>query len=136
MICPFCHKENKRTHYLFCNYKPKELNNKDAKFEYLKINFPDISNRDVLFFEYGRKYGYEFQHAENGGEYYIEHLGYFVDGYDIDNNVVIEYDEKYHFDINGNLKDKDKLRQKEIIEYLKCKFIRINYKDEIYYEES
>jgi hypothetical protein len=75
--------------------------------------------------EYGQKYGYNFQHAENGGEYFIEHLGYFVDGYDKEKNTVIEYDEKHHFK-NKKLREKDINRQKEIEEYLKCKFIRIN----------
>lgn len=68
------------------------------------------------------------QHAENVGEYHIKELGYWVDGYDKENNIVYEYDEKHHF-VNGKLKEKDKLRQKEIEEFLGCKFIRINYEE-------
>jgi hypothetical protein len=75
--------------------------------------------------EYGYKNGYNFQHAENGGEYFIEHLGYYVDGYDKEQNVVIEYDERHHFK-HGKLRQNDIKRQKEIEEYLKCKFIRIS----------
>lgn len=67
----------------------------------------------------------DLQHAENGGEYYIKELGYWVDGYSKEKNIVIEYDEKHHFDIDGNLKDKDKARQREIENYLGCEFIRI-----------
>lgn len=67
------------------------------------------------------------QHALNGGEYHIEELGYWVDGYDKENNIVYEFDEKYHFNKNGSLKLKDIQRQKLITEHLKCKFIRINY---------
>jgi very-short-patch-repair endonuclease len=52
-------------------------------------------------------------------------LGYWVDGYDKEKNVVIEIDEKQHFDINGNLLEKDIRRQKEIEKYLDCKFIRL-----------
>jgi hypothetical protein len=37
------------------------------------------------------------QHAMNGGEFYIKELGYWVDGYDKENNIVYEFDEKYHF---------------------------------------
>jgi hypothetical protein len=74
--------------------------------------------------EYGKQNGYNFQHAENGGEYHIKELGYFIDGYDKEKNVVIEYDESYH----DNIKEKDIQRQKEIEEYLKCKFIRIKEK--------
>lgn len=78
-----------------------------------------------LIEEYGKEHGYNFQHAENGGEYRIRELGYWVDGYDKEKNVVIEIDEKFHFDIYGNLKERDKIRQKEITDFLKCKFIRI-----------
>jgi hypothetical protein len=67
------------------------------------------------------------RHAENGGEYYISELGYWVDGYDEINNVVYEFDEKHHFDVFGNLKNKDIRRQKEIEEFLNCKFIRIKF---------
>lgn len=64
------------------------------------------------------------QHAENGGEFFIKELGFWVDGYDIENNIVYEYDEKHHF-INNKLKDKDIKRQNLITELLNCKFIRI-----------
>jgi len=79
--------------------------------------------------EYGKLRGYNFQHAENGGEYNV--CGYFVDGYDKEKNVVIEYDEKHHFTKNGVLKDRDVIRQQDIMNELSCKFIRINYKGEI-----
>jgi len=62
----------------------------------------------------------------NGGEFYIKELGYWLDGYDKENNVVYEFDEKYHD--NQKQKQKDMLRQQDIINHLKCKFIRI--KDE------
>ena len=65
------------------------------------------------------------QHAMNGGEFYIKHLGYWVDGYDKENNIVYEIDEKLHYDFNGNLKEKDQKRQTQIEEYLGCQFIRI-----------
>ena len=62
----------------------------------------------------------------NGGEFYIKELGYWLDGYDKENNVVYEFDEKYHD--NQKQKQKDMLRQQDIINHLKCNFIRI--KDE------
>lgn len=71
--------------------------------------------------EYGKLHGYNFQHAENGGEYHIKALGYWVDGYDKENNVVIEYDEPHH----DKQKEKDAERQRQITEYLNCKFIRL-----------
>ena len=71
------------------------------------------------------------QHAMNGGEYYIKELGYWLDGYDKLNNIVYEYDEAFHFDKYGKLLEKDIIRQNEIIDFLKCKFIRIKYNDNI-----
>jgi hypothetical protein len=65
----------------------------------------------------------DLQHAENGGEFYIKELGYWVDGYSLEKNIVIEVDEKYHQ--SKRQQNKDKLRQKEIIEFLRCKFIRL-----------
>lgn len=78
--------------------------------------------------DYGNKHGYNFRHALNhkDGEYYIKELGYWVDGYDEEKNVVIEYDEPGHFDKNGNLKKKDIERQDHIMRLLGCKFIRIS----------
>ena len=72
--------------------------------------------------KYGIENNLKFKHAENGGEFHIKELGYWVDGYDIDKNTVIEFDEKYH---NKQI-IKDNKRQTEIIEHLKCDFIRLN----------
>lgn len=80
---------------------------------------------------FGKENGYNFQHALNGGEVQIPNTRYFVDGYDSEKNVVVEYDEHHHFDKNGNLKQKDVFRQNKIIEEINCMFIRINYKNEI-----
>lgn len=75
--------------------------------------------------KYGKKHGYNFQHAMNGGEYHIKELGYFLDGYDNTKNIAIEIDERHHFDLNGKLKEKDVIRQNEIQSHLNCEFIRI-----------
>jgi hypothetical protein len=68
---------------------------------------------------YGKENGYDFQHAMSGGEYYIKELGYWVDGYDKDKNVVIEYYEKRH----SNRIQKDAKRELEIRNHLRCNFI-------------
>lgn len=68
--------------------------------------------------------GINIQHAENGGEYYIEELGYWVDGYDKENNTVYEWDEKRHY-VDDKLLEKDMIRQRNIEEFLGCTFIRI-----------
>jgi hypothetical protein len=64
----------------------------------------------------------DLQHAENGGEFYIKELGYWVDGYSKQKNIVIEYNEKWH----NRQSQKDNRRQKEIVDFLNCKFILIN----------
>jgi len=70
-------------------------------------------------------------HGDNGGEYFIENLYYWVDGYDNENNIVYEFDEQHHFDSKGKLREKDLIREGEIKELLKCKFIRITENTDI-----
>ena len=78
-------------------------------------------NRDAIAIieDYGQRHGYNFIHAENGGEYFIKELGYFLDGYDLINNIAIEIDEKRHFK-DGLLLQKDTERQKQIENLLGC----------------
>jgi hypothetical protein len=76
---------------------------------------------------YGKQHGYDFMHAENGGEYYVRDLGYFLDAYDPINNVTLEVDEAHHFDRNDELLERDKVRQSQIEQALGCKFIRIKF---------
>ena len=69
---------------------------------------------------------WNLQHAENGGEVYC--LGYWLDGYDKEKNIVFEYDEPKHYkDVQNNiLNDKDIQRQQNIINKLHCEFWRYN----------
>ena len=71
--------------------------------------------------KYGKMNGYNFQHAMNGGEHRITELGYWIDGYDKEKNVVIEYYENNHWHRKNKQKDLD--RCKEIIHHLGCKII-------------
>lgn len=74
-----------------------------------------------------KEHGWNIQHAENGGEFYTG-IGYFVDAYDKEKNIVLEYDEPRHYkDVENNiLREKDLKRQKEIIEHLHCEYWRYN----------
>ena len=74
--------------------------------------------------EYGKQHGFHFQHALNGGEFYIKELGYWVDGYDKKRNAAVEYYEKHHRRTKEQVRDKQ--RVKEIIDHLGCKFVIIN----------
>jgi hypothetical protein len=80
-------------------------------------------NACILIEEYGKKHGFNFQHAENGGE--VRVIGYSLDGYDKEKNVVIEVDEPSH----RWKVEYDARRQKEIEEHLGCKFIRLKTKE-------
>jgi len=94
------------------------------------IQFPNFNPKACYIIEkYGENNGYNFQHALNGGEFYIKELGYWVDGYDKEKNVVIEYQEKHH--LHPKHIEKDKRRKEEIIKILKCKFIYVYYNNKI-----
>ena len=71
--------------------------------------------------EFGEENGYKFQHAENGGEHCVENLGYWLDGYDKEQNVAIEYYEHHH----KKQRKEDKNRKEEIVEEIGCDFIEI-----------
>jgi hypothetical protein len=90
------------------------------------IQFPNFNPRACqIIEEYGKQNGYIFQHALNGGEFYIKQLGYWIDGYDKEKNTVIEYQEKHH--LTPKWIEKDKKRKEEIIKTLNCKFIYIYF---------
>lgn len=94
------------------------------------IQFPNFNIKAChIIEEYGKQNGYLFQHALNGGEFYIKELGYWVDGYDKEKNVVIEYQEKHH--LTPKWIEKDKKRKEEIIKTLSCKFIYIYFNGKI-----
>ena len=85
--------------------------------------YPNYNKNSISILEAkAKKLGItDLQHAENGGEFYIKELGYFVDGYSKEKNIVIEYYEKSH----EKCIERDNLRKDEIIKYLECEFIII-----------
>jgi len=93
-------------------------------------DFSPSHNPDACEFieSYGKEHDYDFKHAENGGEHYIEELGYWVDGYDEEQNVVIEYYEPAHR--KTKRKKRDERRKQEILEHLNCKFIEYHEWDD------
>jgi hypothetical protein len=128
--CKLCYKEFE------CQPHRKESNHfcgKKCQYEYYFLNkkwTPKFNpNACSLIEEYGIKNGYNFRHALNGGEYKIKNLNFWVDGYDEEKNVVIEYYEKHHL-LPKNL-EKDKIRKEIIIQALKCEFIILYYNNKI-----
>ena len=63
-------------------------------------------------------------------------FNYFIDGYIQELNISIEFDEPQHFDQNGNLLERDNIRQKDLQENLNCKFFRIKQKDWLQNKEN
>ena len=116
-----------------------EASHKDQKFcnklcyaKWLRIKkagdiTPNYNPRACKTFEQlNLKNKWNLQHEENGGEYCIKELGYWPDAIDFKNKIIIEYDEKRHFNKNGKLRKKDIIRQKEIQNhYPDFKFLRI-----------
>ncbi len=85
--------------------------------------FPNYNKLACEYFEWLNKWNnWNGLYATNGGEYICK--GYFLDYYEPNLNIVIEWDEPNHYK-NGKLRKRDVNRQNIIIETLKCKFYRI-----------
>jgi very-short-patch-repair endonuclease len=74
-------------------------------------------------------------HATNNlnGEYVVSidpYNTFYVDYYEPEKNIVIEFDERYHFKPSTN-KKYEKSRQTRIVKHLGCRFFRIKYDDNI-----
>lgn len=119
------------------NEETKDKIRKSAKEYFIEhLNVKPRYNKNACLFidKLNEKYNLNLIHAESGGEKYVS--GYFVDGYDKEKNIVFEYDEKKHYkDVYNNiLKDKDIIRQNEIIAKLGCRFFRYNETIDLLYE--
>lgn len=64
-------------------------------------------------------------YQKSGKQFLLEDLGYFLDYYEPNLNIVVEYDEPRHY-VNGKLQPKDLQRMDEIKKNLRCKFLRFN----------
>lgn len=108
-------------------YKKKIRKSTISYIERLKgICRPRYNKNSCIYFDFlSKERNWNLQHAENGGEFHIKELGYFLDAYDKEKNVVVEYDEIKHYK-NKELMEKDLCRQNEIINFLKCDFYRYN----------
>jgi hypothetical protein len=84
----------------------------------------------VYFNQLNELMGWDGHHAQYGGEKQVGK--YFVDYYDPDKNIVVEYDEPFHE--RPSRKEKDIIRQNYIIRELNCKFYRYSEKNDMLYE--
>ncbi len=72
------------------------------------------------------KFGWNLQHAMNGGE--IQVVGYMLDGYDKNKNIIFEYDEPKHRTLSHRKRDRE--REIRIIKVLSpSSFFRYDEKD-------
>lgn len=82
---------------------------------------PSYNPRACLFFNIiNTSMGWSGVHAENGGEFIVS--GYFLDFYEPNLNIVIEFDESHHNETRQ--KSLDEKRQNQIITTINCKFYR------------
>ncbi|NBO23125.1 hypothetical protein EBU94_07305 [bacterium] len=138
-LCPRCGDEQSYKSKIILNRAKRknavcrECQLRVRKPTYISLVGPNYNPAACQYFdELSVRNNWNLRHALNGGE--IEILGYFLDAYDKNKNIVVEYDEPRHYDKLGNLKQKDVLRQKCIMSHLKCKFFRYNEKTKVLYE--
>jgi len=91
-----------------------------------EYKIPPTEDRGAAdFFRRLNKNGFDFKPKT------FWNLGYIADGYDENLHVWMEFDPPHHYYVDGKLKDKDVVRQKNIVEYFKSKgnplsdFIRV-----------
>ena len=102
-----------------------------ARIQYIQNNFgicfPCFSSKACKYLDkLNKENGWELEHALRVGEFRIKELGYWLDGYDRKRNIVVEYDEPFHYKKDGSLKEKDVLKTEEVKKYLGCRFFRYN----------
>jgi len=89
-----------------------------------------------FFEQLDKDFNMQGQYATNGGEFSLKkELGYWLDYINFDLKIIIEWDEKYHYDINGNLKERDIQRQEEIQEYFPD-FLFLRIREEKFQKED
>lgn len=101
-----------------------------AMIEYLQLKGIVYPNFNLAGCEYFKKFDEEHntrgEYATNGGEHLIKELGYWVDYFNSDLRLIMEWDEPRHYYADGSLRKKDIVRQQNIEKFLAdYKFIRI-----------
>lgn len=89
-----------------------------------------VNKNACRFFDYlNKKLYWNGLHAFNNVTK-MEHkeLGYLIDYYYKELNLIIEWDEERHYYRDGSLKEKDIKRQNNLLKKLNCKFYRIREK--------
>lgn len=122
------HKKHMNDVHTSDDYKKKRriISQSIIKNRFGKGNIANVNKSSCEFIDkLNIKLGLKLQHGLNGGEFEV--CGYSIDGYDKEKNIVFEYDEPRHYNVNDELKKDDVIRQENIIKELKpIMFIRYN----------
>jgi hypothetical protein len=102
---------------------------RDSRIAYLKRTntyyYPNFNLKACEYFDrLNKEMGWNGQYATNGKEYEIGNGKYFIDFYDKERNIVVEYDEPHHYLRDGTLRKSDIQRMNEIKKSLQCRFLR------------
>ena len=91
-----------------------------SAIEYLKRTTgcsPRYNKDACKFFDYINSiFNLNGKHGENCGEYYVKELGYWLDYIDFDAKLIIENNERKHYNI-GRRNNKTELKEREIRKY-------------------
>ena len=122
-ICPVC---NEKTFYKIRGHRNQlEKQNSPCRkcFKMSCVIYPRFNYKACKFFDLiNQSNKWNGVHALNGGEYYIERFHYFLDYYEQNLNLVIEWNELHH----KYQKIKDEIRKQNIIDVLGCRFLTID----------
>ena len=90
-----------------------------------KFYKPNFNEKSCQYFDKMEKEkGWNGFYATKNGECFIEDLGYWLDYFEPNKNIVVEWDESRHYNSLGELNDVDKFRMDKIIKHLNCQFFR------------
>lgn len=126
--------EDKSSVYHTEGFREKLRNHRIEQIKSLGVVRSNYNPKACRFFdELNKKNGWNLQHSLNGGEFRV--YGYFLDAYDSERNIVVEYDEPHHYSFGRKLKSKDCIRQFRIIERLHpTLFLRYDEEEQNLYE--
>lgn len=125
-FCPSC---NKKIYYRIRNHRDiLEEKVCCSCWKADRFLFPNFNKKACEFFDrLNACKGWNGKHALNGGEHYIPKYHYFLDYYEPNINLVIEWNEPYH----KYRLEKDEIRKRNIIKELNCRFVLINSSSKI-----
>lgn len=105
------------------------MSHKIIKKDVVSGRLNNINSKEILYFEKleKEKNWNGIFYGKCSHQFLLNELGYFIDYYEPNLNIVVEYDEPRHY-MCGKLREKDIIRMNNIKNFLNCKFYRFNEK--------